>query len=245
MKKRKQNKKIWLIGVLFLLLLIITGISFGGSIREVQVFGCKYYTEDEIKDKVMNSVITRNSLGLYATYAGGKKPDIPFVERIVVELNGFHSVSIIVCEKTVIGCIPYMSEYLYFDKDGVIVESSPEHKEGIPVIEGVNFTKMNLHEPLEVDEPAIFQQIMSVSQLLGKYQIATDKVYFDLERKVTLYVGGITVKLGKKDVYDQAIAELSNMLPKAKKKKLEGEIDMENYQVGQGSIILKQKKKEK
>ena len=124
------------------------------------------------------------------------------------------------------------------------MESNTEQLEGIPVIEGVNFTKMNLHEKLEVKESDedIFERIVGVSQLLSKYEIDTDKVVFDSKKRVTLYVGDIRVSLGKRDMYDEQIAELSKLLPKAIKKKLKGELDMENFQEGQERSIFKMDK---
>ena len=42
----------------------------------------------------------------------------------------------------------------------------------------------------------------------------------------------------KKERYDDQIAELSKLLPKAKKKKLKGTLNMENFEEGQEKIIF-------
>ena len=242
MKKIITNKKgLWKIVMLTILCLLLFGVILLGSIKKVEVVGCSYYSEKEIEEKVMNSALTRNCYGLYFVYATGHGESIPFVEKISVDITGVRAVRIVVSEKTIVGCIKYMGEYLYFDKDGVVVESSGEKQEGIPLIEGVNFTKMNLREKLEVAEKDedIFERIMGVSQLLSKYEISTDKVLFDSDRKVILYADHIRIKLGKRDMYDDQIAELSKLLPKAKKKKLKGVLDMENFEQGQQNIIFK------
>lgn len=234
----KRKKKIVMAGILLLLILIIAGICLLGRIRQVSVVGCDFYTEEEIKEKVMHDVVTKNTLGLYATYAMGKGIELPFVGKINVKITGIDSVEIVVYEKTIVACFKYMGEYLYFDKDGVVVESSTEKKAGIPLIEGVSFLKMNLYEKMEVEDDEIFEVILGISQLLDKYQIETDKVVFDRKRAVTLHSGKIRVKLGKKDMYDEQIAELSKLLPKAKKKKLKGVLNMENFEEGQEKIIF-------
>lgn len=241
MKHLKNKKKIWIVVILLLFFLTFLGIFFGAKIKDVHVVGCEYYTEEQIKNKVIDSGLAENTFGLYFMYAFEQGVDIPFVEKISIEVTGMHSVDIIICEKAMIGCIHYMSEYIYFDKDGVVVESNTEQLEGIPVIEGVNFTKMNLHEKIEVKEEDedIFERIMGVSQLLSKYEIDTDKVVFDTKKRVTLYVGDIRVSLGKRDMYDEQIAELSKLLPKAIKKKLKGQLDMENFEEGQDRSIFK------
>lgn len=241
MKHLKNKKRVWILVILFIFFLVFLGVFFGAKIKRVHVVGCEYYTEEQIEKKIINTGLTTNTFGLYFMYAFDRGVEIPFVEKISVEVTGMNSVDIIVSEKTMIGCIHYMSEFIYFDKDGVVVESNTEKLEGIPVIEGVNFTKMNLHEKLEVkkEDDDIFERIMGVSQLLSKYQIETDKVSFDSKKRVTLYVGDIRVSLGKRDMYDEQIAELSKLLPKAIKKKLKGELDMENFQEGQERSIFK------
>ena len=238
----KQNKKkIWMAVMLAVILLLMIGFLLGARIKEVHIVGCKYYTEEELQEKLMHNAITKNTYGLYFTYALDKGEQLPFIESIEVKVNKIGSVDIHVVEKPIVGCMQYMSEYIYFDKDGVVVESDEELLEGVPLIEGIHFTKMTRNKPLGVKEEdqAIFEQIKNVSQLLIKYEIDTDRVKFDNKRKITLYVGKVRVKLGKRTSYDDQIAELSKLLPKAKKKKLKGELDMEYFEKGQEQIVFK------
>lgn len=229
----------------FVLILIILGIFLGfaiivffAKIDNVTVVGCEFYTEEEIKEKVMKNIVTQNSIGLYLTYQLQKDTDIPFVEKIDVNIISWDSVEILIYEKAMVACIKYMGEYLYFDRDGVIVESATEPIENVPLIEGVTFQKMNLHEKLEVKEEGIFEKILGISQLLSKYKLDLDKVAFEYDKSVTLYTGKIRVKLGKKERYDEQIAELSKLLPEAQKKKLKGVLNMENFEEGQNQVIL-------
>lgn len=219
-------------------LVLFLAVFVGGRIRTVSVVGCSYYTDEEIEKQMMTDPVTKNTFGLYFTYARGKGISLPFVNQIKVKIQSWNSVEIVISEKIIIGCIKYMGEYLYFDGDGVVVESTTTQQEGIPLIEGVHFRKMNLYEPLEVEEDAVFQEIMGISQLLNKYEIETNKVVFDSKNKVTLYVDDIQVRLGKRDRYDVQIAELSKLLPKARKRQLKGVLDMENFTEGQDQIIF-------
>ena len=239
-KMEKRQQRMLIVGsIVSIFFLVVVGICLFGRIRNVSVNGCSYYTEEEITDKVIKTGLDHNSFALYFKYACGKGEDIPFVEKVDVQLKGLGSVQIQIWEKTIIGCIKYMGEYLYFDRDGVVVESTVKQQEGIPLVEGVTFRRMNLYEKMEVENDEIFERIMGVSQLLSKYQIATDKVVFDQSSKVTLYVEDIRILLGKRDSYDEQIAELSELLPKARKKKLKGTLDMESFWEGQEQIIFK------
>ena len=232
-----SNKKIIGMGILIIFVLFV-GIAVGGRIKNVAIIGCEFYTDEEIKEKVMSNPVTKNSLGLYLAYTFNQLPKIPFVGGIDINIVERDTVEIIVYEKTMIGCLKYMGEYLYFDKEGVVVESSVEKKDNVPVIVGVTFSRMNLYEKLQVENDEIFEKIMGISQLLSKYKVETDKILFDTQENVTLYAGKISVKLGKRERYDDQIAELSKLLPKAKKKNLKGMLNMENFEEGQEKIIF-------
>lgn len=237
----EKKKKIFLSSILILILLLFIGVVFLGKIKYVKVTGCEYYSQEEIQKEIMNNGITQNSFGLYYTYALNKGKSLPFVDEISVELKGINRVLIHVQEKSAVGCIKYMGEYIYFDKEGTVVESTIKKQAKIPIIEGINFQKMNLNEKLEIakEEEDIFERISGIYQLLTKYDIETDKIAFDRRKKVTLYTGNIRVNLGKRSDYEEQMAELSKLLPKAKKKKLKGILDMEHFKEGQDQIIFK------
>ena len=69
---------------------------------------------------------------------------------------------------------------MYFDKDGMVVESSSSPTEGIPLVTGLNFNHVIMNEPLPVQNKNIFKMILNITQLLTKYHIMTDRIYFHL-----------------------------------------------------------------
>ena len=69
--------------------------------------------------------------------------------------------------------------------------------------------------------------ILSVTQLLGKYEIETDRIAFDSEGKITLYFGDARVSLGTDDYIDEKINEMHLLLPKLQG--YSGTLHMENY----------------
>lgn len=230
------KKKIILIIVLVFAALLIAFAVYN-HIDTVSIKGCQYYSEDEIKDSLLTGVIEKNSVLLYlkARYIGFK--DLPYIEKISVKRVNNHQVSIYVYEKPLIACVKYMSQYLYFDKDGIILEASSDKLDGIPCISGLTFSEFKLYEPLKVEEKAIFTSILELSQIIDRYELTIDKIHFNTNNEVTLSVGNIKVYLGKRDFYDEPIAALSEILPDALEQKLKGSIDMENYQPGDRVIF--------
>ena len=80
---------------------------------------------------------------------------------------------------------------------------------------------------MPVEDDKIFKQILEVSQLLEKYGISVDKIYFDSDYNLTLYFDKARVKLGSFDQIDEKIIRLKTILPELKGKK--GVLRMENY----------------
>lgn len=226
--------------VLLLLGGLVWYLDYEFRIEKVNVTGVSFYTGQEIEEKVIRSRLEENALYLYLEYKYFKGADIPFVEKIDVEFINHHEVLLSVYEKSMIACIPYMSEYLYFDKDGTIIESSPQQRENIPVIDGIKFANMSLYEKLAVEDDSVFDTILSIVQLIWRYELSVDRVYFNYKNEVTLYCGDIRVLLGKSEFYDEKLAEASNIVKKAQKRKLKGSLDMRNFQAGDKNVVFRE-----
>lgn len=215
--------------------IVICGLVFGiytTRITEVEVENSGHYTEDEIKNFVMDSILEKNSIFLYLKYRYSDQKSIPFVEYLDVDLVNKNKIKITVYDKNIIGCTKYMSEYIYFDKDGNFVESSQEIMDGTPYITGINFNNITLYDQMSVDNSDLFDTIIGLTQQIKKYNIMINEINFDKEYNVTLMTDNITILLGVKDVYDEQLAQLPNILAQAEKKKMKGTLHLENYKEG-------------
>lgn len=224
---------------LTLLLLFIFAIFFffyGFRIKTVEVEGGKHYSKEEVTKKIIKNKFDENAILLFLKYKYLKQENISFVETVDVQLINKNSVKLVVYEKTIIGCIEFMNEYMYFDKDGIIVETSVEKLSDVPCVFGLNFDHIVLHEKLATTNDELFQTILNITQLIKKYKIDIDKISFNLNEEVALYTGDIRIMLGKRDTYDEQISELKNILPKAKG--LKGYFNMRNFTDGQDKIIF-------
>ena len=201
------------------------------TITSVDITGNEHYSADEIEDHVLNGRYGHNSIYLYIKCRFFGVEDVPFVEKMDVELLSPTEVKIRVYEKAVAGYVEYLGHYLYFDKDGIVVESSTQQIEGLPFVTGLDFDYITLHEKLPVEKEDVFRLILNITQLLTKYKIETDKIYFDNNYNITLYFGQVRVFLGTSDYIDEKINRLRFILPE-----LEGHsgvLHMENYE-GEG-----------
>ena len=219
------------LGIAVVILAALLGMGFLVSdhftVKTVVVEGNVHYTDDEIQEMVMGGKLGHNSLYLSMKYHDKQIEDVPFVETMDVTIVSADSVKITVYEKSMAGFVEYMGQYFYFDKDGTVVESSTVKTMGVPQIKGLKFDHIVLLEKLPVDDDTIFNHILDISQLLEKYGISAEQIYFDKDYQITLYFGQAKIKLGSTEYVDEKIMKLKMILPSILDKK--GTLRMENY----------------
>lgn len=228
-----------------IILLLVFGIPaavfiFTFQLKDINVKDCNRYTTEELTRKLVQSDFDQNSLLFFLKYKFFKKANIPFIEKIDVVLKNRNTVDVMVYEKKVTGCVRFMGEYLYFDKDGIIVESSSKKLKNIPEIKGLIFDKIILHEKLKVQKKEMFRVILNITNQIEKYKLDVNTISFNSDDEVTIDCGNNTVLLGKRNTYDEVFSELKGMLEEAKGLNLT--IDMRDYAEGTERIIAKPKK---
>lgn len=222
--------KIILIVTALILVALIAGYSYindNYTINTVYVEGNVHYSDEEIIEKIMSGPLEKNSIFLNLKYQKQEVEDIPFVAAIEIEIISKDTVKITVYEKTLAGYVTYLGRYMYFDKDGTIVESSLMKTSGVPEVIGLTFDHVVKYEELPVEEEGIFTEILDISQSLNKYELTADKIYFDDKYDVTLYFGDVRVKIGAGENIDEKFSKMKNILPRLEGKK--GVLQMENY----------------
>lgn len=216
-------------GIIALILIAAAIIWEYFGVEKVSVTGNTQYTDEEIEDMVMTGPLGHNSLYLFFRYRNRSVRDVPFVERMDVAIDSPTEVTINVYEKAVGGYVKYLGRYMYFDRDGIIVEASTEMIPGIPYVTGLSFDECVLYEPLPVKDKEVFSVILSLTQLFDKYEINADRIYFDDSMNITLYFGDARVIIGSMENIDEKMMKLKSVLPSIMGMK--GELHLENYSV--------------
>jgi cell division protein FtsQ len=238
----KQRETLWeflrqrrsLIIIFLMLVAAVYGLYRGYNyladnyaVTKLYVDGNTQHTNQEIIDIVTQGRLGMNSLYLSWKYKDRSIDDVPFIEKIDVQIVDRETVRISVYEKAVAGYVVYLGSYLYFDKDGVIVESSNVRQPGIPEVIGLTFDYAVKYEPLPVDDTAIFAAVLGVRHLLEQYGVVADRISYNDRGEVTLHFGNIRVALGSEGFIDEKIMELPNILPSLEGKS--GVLRMETY----------------
>lgn len=233
---RKYKTLMIILGAVFVFIIAFFIVLKIFTVDTVTIEGNIHYTNEEIQEMVLGGKLGHNSIYLAMKYKKKEIKDIPFIEAMDVDIVSPHAVKITVYEKVLAGYVEHLGQFFYFDKDGMVVESSNVRTMGIPQILGLKFHYIVLYEKLPVDDDTIFNQILDVTQLLNKYGIKMDKIYFDKNYNITLYFGDARVKLGNTDYIDEKIMRLKSILPQLEGKK--GVLQMENFTIEQENITF-------
>lgn len=233
--KRRWIKMLLLIGVLFLAAVLIWGYNLF-RLKHITYEGLTRYSEREFTEQLQDSFLM-TCTPFFCLHHSVSKTEIPFIETYEINYVDRNSVRIVVYEKRVTGCISLMGGYLYFDKDGIVVESSDRRIEGIPLVEGLEFDEIILYQKLQIQKQSLFNTILELTRLMEKNGIEVEKISFSSDYQVTLYCGTLEVLLGKRDSYDEQMNALKGILAAANGRS--GTLDMRNYSKENKEVILK------
>lgn len=203
-------------------------ITFTGSDR---------YTSKELEEYFFSKKTDRNPFVFLFKSKFCNKIQIPFVETYDVEMLSLTDYKVTIYEKSVVGYINYMGSNMYFDKDGIVVESSGKILENVPLITGINFDYIILHQKLPVENQQIFTILLEITQLIEKYQINTDKIYISTDFEISLTLDKVTVELGKSEDLAEKVKELKDLIPSLINEK--GVLDMKQYNYGNSGYTFK------
>ena len=238
----KKRRKRFGIGILIFLMLVATILGVGFyllshyNITTVYVEGNLHYSTEEIQNMVMEGPLGNNSLYLSFKYKDKGVEDIPFVDVMDVDILAPDTIKITVYEKSLAGYVEFMDTYMYFDKDGYVTESSNVKTIGVPQITGLSFDYVVLGERLPVKDETLFESIMSITKLLGKYELLVEKIHYKSNSEITLIFDNIKVALGSNDKLEEKIMDLPVFLQDLQGKS--GTLRLENYSEDEKMVVF-------
>lgn len=218
MARNRKSPKIKL-GIIFgivLTALLIGGVFFvkvAFEITKINISGSDKYSYEQLYDYIFKDRNDKNLLLFQYTNGKAPEPDIPFISKVVIEVKWPHTLDVHVYEKKVVGYVEYKGCNMYFDKDGVVVESSQEIFDKVPKVTGLEYTNIVLYSQLGVSDLMVFKSIHNLVQNLDKYEITVDEIQVNEDGSMNMKMDKVLVKLGVQDDYlGDKIYELSCML---------------------------------
>ncbi|MBP5248733.1 MAG: cell division protein FtsQ/DivIB [Lachnospiraceae bacterium] len=239
MTETEEKRRLPVLQIVIAVLLIIAAVAVYSETQaeNIEITGLSIYEKQEFLEKAGITGIFSNTYLYYLKYRYKGTENIPYIDTYSVKIKDHNSLSIRVYENDVIGSVKVMENYFLFDKDGVVLKSSSKMPDNVPLVTGLEFDEIMMFEKLDIQKQSLFNTILEIIRLLGKFEINVRQIDFDMSYEVTLSTENLTILLGRRDKFDDCIAALAGVFPDASK--VGGTLDMRNYSEDNKDIILR------
>lgn len=223
LKIGKENWTLIVAGLVIGLLVIIFGAF---RLRDVEVIGNYYYSSDDIKQMILKGPLGHNTLFLKYKYMGPQRELLPLIEEVDIDLESPYKIVIKVYEKDMIGYLQKDGEFLYIDKDGILVEKTMVPIKNMMSMEGVEVSDALLYKKVKTAQPNQMQYARQINEMLKNHKIKPDRLIFDVQ-KMTLMYQDTRIELGSADYLQEKLTVLVSIFDKIEGQA--GTLHMEEY----------------
>ena len=240
-KRRKKHLFGAFLGFVFVLAVLAVIVIKVFTVENVEIAGNELYDEQLIKDTVLNDEYSWNSLYVYIKYKIVDTDEIPFIDTMTISLKNPHTLHIKVYEKGMMGYL-YISgidQNAYFDKDGIVVETSSEEIEDVPQIKGIDCEQVVLYEKLPIDNKKL-REILTLTQSLKREKLVPKSITYGKPDEPILSYGKTKVNIGDTRLLTKKIERLSVILPQINGTK--GTLHLESWTEETTNIVFDKKK---
>ena len=182
------------------------------KLENVEIRPGSHYTEEEIRQKLFTKKTDAYTVLFMFRINKLDVPELTFVEKVDVEMTDRNSVIIEVHDKAITGCIEHMGSYVYFDREGIAVDSSTVRLEGIPLVKGVEFGGYTQGKAIDIGRSGVFDTLLEIMMLVGKNKLKVEDVTFGIRDDVTMHIGENEVLLGVGENYDLKVNNIGPAL---------------------------------
>ncbi len=238
-RKARKRKKIAITLLIILLLLAAAALIVIKVFRveKVEVEGNELYDAKVIEKAVLNDKYSWNSLYVFLKYRFVDTKKVPFVDTMEIILKDPQTLHIKVYEKGIMGYlyISSIDENAYFDKDGLVVETSSKVIDGTPQIIGIDCDKVVLYEKLPIGN-AKLREILTLTQALKRNSLIPDSITYGVANEPLLAYGKIKVEMGSLELLTQKVERLAKIKPSLEG--MDGTLHLENWTEETTNIVF-------
>lgn len=166
------------------------------TVSTIEVVGNKRIESADLENQIMGENDTRKTIAIMFNEIFGKHKDIPNVANYKLNILSPTHLQIVVEENPIIGCIFYMSNFMYFDKTGLVSYSKTYSEQGVPIVEGISFRNVVIGQKLEVRNKNEFNKLADIARAMQNTDVQVDNITFKGENDITIRLGRIYVLLG-------------------------------------------------
>lgn len=225
----KKKKRVWkfLIPIIIVLLIGIAVwfIITNWSIEAIEIDGTSTYTDEEVIHAMQESDYVPNTLVMILENRIFNLTYLPFIEKVTMSWEEPHVLKVHIKEGLRAGVFEYMGKYVYFNEDGMAMESRNRLFDEVPVITGLDYDKLVLGEKIPVKDD-YFPTIVMITKKIASYKLNVSEIHFDDKDQITLTAGDFQIFLGIGTNIEDKMSKIPSVLEAVSKKHKKGTIDL-------------------
>ncbi len=229
--------------ILAFLLLIAAAAAFIWTtfrIKKVNITGSERYSYEFLYDYVFEERNDANTILFYLDDKKAGKINLSFVDNIEIEMAFPDTINVTVYDRALSGYVDYRGSNMYFDSEGVVIDSTVNVYDNVPEIVGLSYDHIVLYEKIATDNTRFFDELNIMNQHFTKYELWPDSIVIGSDGTYSFVIGDVTVKIGAFDDHiGSKIYEVKAM--KAKFLDSAGVLHMENFTGDESYIIFDEK----
>ena len=210
-------KKIYtyvLMGIaLIILIFILLMLSPWFNISDIEINGLNRVEKADIirnlKLEKTTSILNFNTL-----IAKKRLKNNYYIEKVKVVKKLPNKVIIDIKERELVGYIPYINNYIYIDKTGIVVDVKSNHNQDLPIIYGLNFNDFIIGKKLKTDNDEAFNIVMEITRAIKDKEELKEIFKIDISnlKDIHLYMENLDIILGNKEAINIKINILKEIL---------------------------------
>lgn len=199
------------------------------SVEDIEISGNYTYTNSEIIGAIKKEYYVPNVFCMIVENKVFHANYLPFIEEVTMSVSkdARHTLKVRVKEKMRAGVFEDVDfgKHIYFNDEGIAVESRIKLFDGVPIIKGVPFDKIVLGERIPAEEE-YFKTIVAITKKITTYSLGVSEIKFDAVNEITLILGDYEIYLGNSNYLENKMSRITPIVESLEKKKKVGRIDM-------------------
>ena len=139
-----------------------------------------------------------------------------YVENVKVSKKFPNTVKITISERDIVGYILYINDYIYIDKDGLVIDIKPNYKEKLPIVYGLDFNNFIIGKKIKTTNNNAFNIVMEITRHIKNSEKLKDIIKIDISNleDIHLYTDKIDIILGNNEAINIKMNILNEILKK-------------------------------
>ena len=219
---------------------VLTAFHF----ENATIYGNTMYSQQQIEEFLTKGRLGDNTFIMALKYHNRKIENIPFVDRIDIDIVSPSTIRVNIKESPVDGVIEYGGEHVYFSENGLITAVSDRTVESSIKVTGVVLTHSGVGRKASAKNQLGLDLATQLMRIMDKYGIKNQATAIDVDAKcfLTVSFGDVQVKIGR-TLYDEKMYRMKALLPHLQERS--GVIDMSWTTDPQADIVLLPQQSEK